>query len=85
MPRKKQITFQQSMERLEEIVLAMEQSAISIEESLALYKEGIQLSVHCGQYLNTMEQEVQLLSEDAKGIFELTPFLKNQQEEEESF
>lgn len=72
------MTFQQSIDRLEEIVVVMEQNTVSIEESLALYKEGMQLSVQCGLYLNAIEQEVKQLQEEAGGVFGLAPFFKEE-------
>ena len=49
MARKKQ-TFDEAMERLEEIVEQLEQEEVSLETAVSLYKEGLSLAapVVCG-------------------------------------
>lgn len=39
--------FEQSMARLEEIVAKLESGALTLSESIALYKEGAELSEKC--------------------------------------
>ena len=41
------ITFEQAMNRLEEIVSALENNQISLEKSVELFQEGIQLTKLC--------------------------------------
>ncbi len=49
MPKKK--TFEQALSRLEEIVSNIENNQTTLEESVKLYKEGIELSIFCGKQL----------------------------------
>ena len=67
MPKKK--TIEQALTRLEEIVQSIENNDTSLEESIKLYKEGIDLSVFCGNKLKKAEQEIVTLKESADKIF----------------
>ncbi len=67
MPKKK--TFEQALTRLEEIIDGIENNETTLEESVKLYKEGIELSVFCGNQLKKTEQEIVLLKESADKIF----------------
>lgn len=72
MPKKK--TIEQALTRLEEIVQSIENNDTSLEESIKLYKEGIDLSVFCGNQLKKAEQEIVTLKESADKIFSEEPF-----------
>ncbi len=72
MPKKK--TFEQAILRLEEIIASIENNETTLEESVKLYKEGIDLSVFCGNQLKKTEQEVILLKESADKVFTEEPF-----------
>jgi exodeoxyribonuclease VII small subunit len=41
-------SLEHSLERLEEIVGALEQGSVSLDESMNLYEEGIRISKECG-------------------------------------
>ena len=45
------ITFEQAMSRLEEIIAALENNQISLEKSVDLFQEGIKLSKICSDKL----------------------------------
>ena len=40
-------TFEESMQRLEEIVRLLEENKLPLDESIALFEEGLQLSKDC--------------------------------------
>jgi len=67
MPKKK--TFEQAFARLEEIVGIIENNNTTLDESVKLYKEGIDLSIFCGNQLKKTEQEIVVLKENADKIF----------------
>lgn len=67
MPKKK--TFEKAVERIEEIISEIEKNEITLEESVKLYKEAIELSAFCGESLNKIEKEVTILQKTAEGIF----------------
>ena len=52
------ITFEQAMNRLEEIVSALENNQISLEKSVELFQEGIQLTKLCNDKLEGIENKV---------------------------
>jgi exodeoxyribonuclease VII small subunit len=53
--------FEKKLRRLEEIVTKMEGGDSTLEESLKLFEEGINLSRVCHKELEEAEQKVQLL------------------------
>ena len=52
-------TFEASMQRLEQIVRAMERGDVPLEESLKLFQEGTELVRHCGKLLDDAQLQVQ--------------------------
>ncbi|NLM12243.1 MAG: exodeoxyribonuclease VII small subunit [Epulopiscium sp.] len=82
MPRKKRLTFEESLERLEELVDILENGDISLEESLSYYKEGIELSSFCSKELEEAEKQVMMLQKDAEGKFIEKPFLLEENSDE---
>ena len=52
------MTFEQSMQRLEQIVRAMERGDVPLEESLKLFQEGTDLVGRCGKLLDEAELQV---------------------------
>ncbi len=65
-------TFEDAIKRLEQIVEALEQGDVPLDEALNLYEEGIQLSRSCGERLKEAELRIKKLNKDTKGQFELT-------------
>jgi len=59
--------FETSLKRLEEIVAKLEKGELSLEDSLALYEEGISLSRFCHAKLEEAEGKIELLVKDARG------------------
>lgn len=60
------ITFEQAMNRLEEIVSALENNQISLEKSVELFQEGIQLTKLCNVKLEGIENKVAKILVDGK-------------------
>ncbi len=57
------LPFKQSMNRLEEIVAALEKNEIELEDAIALFEEGLQLVNSCDSQLKNFENRVQELLE----------------------
>lgn len=55
---KKQKSFEESIERLEEISELLESDEVSLEDSIKLYEEGIKLSKYCYSVLDKAELKV---------------------------
>ena len=51
-------TFEASMQRLEQIVRAMERGDVPLEESLKLFQEGTELVRSCGKLLDEAQLQV---------------------------
>ena len=64
---KKIATFEENMNRLEQIVRAMEKGDVPLEESLKLFQEGTALVKECGKLLDDAEQQVTKISTQADG------------------
>lgn len=60
-------TFEENMQRLEQIVRAMERGDVALEESLKLFQEGTELVRSCGQLLDKAELQVKKITTDANG------------------
>ena len=60
MPTKK-LTFEKAVSRLEEIAEKLESGELPLEESLKIFKEGIELSRWCSQVLNQTESDIKKL------------------------
>ena len=54
----KDLTFEQAMERLEEIVAILESGKSSLDDSLKLFEEGTKLTAFCSESLKTAEQKI---------------------------
>ncbi len=61
---KKTKSFEEAMQRLEEIVRQMETGDVPLEKSLQLFEEGVKLSRLCHERLNEAEKKITLLMED---------------------
>ena len=70
----KPLKFEEAMQRLDDIVRAMEHGEIGVEESIAQYEEAMRLAAHCRQILDQAEQRIQKIQLDAAGRPQLTPF-----------
>lgn len=53
-----EMTFEEKMNRLEQIVRAMERGDVALEESMKLFQEGTELVRNCGKMLDEAELTV---------------------------
>ena len=56
-----EMSFEQAMERLEKITAELSQEGITLEESLALYEEGVSLVRVCNEKLGAAERKIKML------------------------
>lgn len=61
------ITFEQSLQRLDEIVRRMEKGDVPLEEALSLFEEGTRLAGSCSRLLDEAELKVAQLTKGADG------------------
>ena len=60
-------TFEESMQRLEQIVRAMERGDVALEESLKLFQEGTELIRSCNKLLDEAQLQVKKIMTDPDG------------------
>ena len=69
MPAKKEVTFENALERLENIVASLESGEAPLDESLALFEEGVKLVKLCNNKLEGAEKVVkQLVNVDGEFV-----------------
>jgi len=56
-----EMTYEEAVNKLEEIVNRLENAEIPLEESLSSFQEGIALSRHCREKLAEIEYKVEYL------------------------
>jgi exodeoxyribonuclease VII small subunit len=80
------VSFEQSMERLTHIVEKLEEGELPLEQSLALFEEGVRLSRLAQERLDAAQQRIErLLTVDQKGAARTAPFQSTDDEEEPPF
>lgn len=64
------INFEQSVKRLQEIVTSLEGGKLSLEESIALYNEGTQISQKCKEDLLNARLTVRTINGDNSEVMD---------------
>jgi exodeoxyribonuclease VII small subunit len=63
----KKLSFEEAMNQLEEIVERLEEGDVPLEEAIAIYKEGMELSKLCHDKLKNVEEQLaQIITEDGR-------------------
>ncbi len=70
----KKPTFEKDLERLEEIVGALEEGGLSLDDSLKHFEEGIKLARRCEKALTEAEKKIEILVKNDQGEIEAEPF-----------
>ena len=52
------MTYEQAMTRLEQIVALLESGRCTLDESLKLFEEGTKLTAYCAEQLKNAEQKI---------------------------
>ncbi len=65
--KKEEKTFETALTRLNEIVSALEGGSAPLDQSLALYEEGIALIRFCTEKLDAAEQQIKVLTRAENG------------------
>ena len=68
------MTFEKALARLEEILVKLEGAEVSLDESLALFEEGVALSKQCNAMLDKAEQKVLMFEKGEEGETTLSAF-----------
>lgn len=65
--KKRSLSFEDSINRLEEIVGHLERGDLSLQESIRIFEEGNKLLHDCNRMLEEAEQKVVLLRQGSNG------------------
>jgi exodeoxyribonuclease VII small subunit len=68
-------SFEESLEKLEQVIRQLEDGRLGLSESLAQYEEGVRYLKHCHRALAMAERKIELLtSVDEDGNAKTEPF-----------
>jgi len=70
-----ELTFEQALARLEQVINELEHGEIPLERAIALFEEGMRLSRMCAAILDEAEARIELLQKTADNAFEVKPFM----------
>jgi len=73
-------SFEEGLDRLEQIVKDLEQGELELEKSLELFEQGVELSESCRKQLEEAEQKVEILLKRGRTL-EAQPFTLEDGEE----
>tara|TARA_B100002052_G_C15739813_1_gene532675 strand:- start:312 stop:557 length:246 start_codon:yes stop_codon:yes gene_type:complete len=74
----KELTFEEGLEKLEELVDQLDDGDLSLEESISYYEIGIKLKSHCEKLLKTAELKILKVSDKEKIVTEELKAIDNQ-------
>ena len=72
---KKKISFEEALERLNEIVKALEHSDAPLDDSLKLFEEGVALIKRCNNQIDLAETKIKQLVRSSDGTLEEQDFV----------
>ncbi|MFP5229965.1 MAG: exodeoxyribonuclease VII small subunit [Acidobacteriota bacterium] len=67
-------SFEESLNKLEEIVAKLERGDLTLEDSVKLFEEGTRLSAECRKQLEEAEGKVEMLVKQRDGSMKREPF-----------
>lgn len=65
---KTELSFEEAMAKLEQIVNTLEGGDVPLEKAIELFQEGMRLSHLCGQKLEQVEQKIEMLVEEGGAL-----------------
>lgn len=74
---KENVSFEEAIERLTELVALLENGRAPLDRSLEIFEEGVGLISVCKKQLENAEQKVKLLTEKQDGSTDETDFDQN--------
>lgn len=77
----KNVTFEEALEELEQIVERLEGGQLSLDEAIRSFEQGISLVKLCGRRLQQAEKKIDRLSQQAEEIFPSSENAENQGDE----
>ena len=77
------IKFDEAMTKLESIVERLENGDLSLEESLAIFEEGIKLARLCTKQLDEVERRIEMLIKGEDGELKIVAFAEDSNDDGE--
>ena len=68
------MSFEEAMEKLENSVLNLESSSLSLDDSIGEFEEAVKLIKFCEDKLSSSKQKVRILTESNDGSITDAPF-----------
>lgn len=59
-----ELTYEQAVKRLEEIVNLLEKNEATLDESMKLFEEGTNLAAFCNKKLSEAKQKITIVSKE---------------------
>ena len=75
------LSYEQALERLSQIIRAMENDKIPLEESLALYEEGVAIVRRLSAELDQAERKIKILQQNAQGEIVAVDFVTEENDD----
>jgi len=72
--KEKSLDFEKSLEKLENIIEALEDGDLPLNESIKTFEEGVKITKHCQELLTKAELKIQKLLEKDDGTLDLEDF-----------
>jgi exodeoxyribonuclease VII small subunit len=67
-------SFEESLQRLEQLVNQLERGDLPLEEAIKLFEEGTRLSEECQKHLSEAEGKVEILIKQRDAAMKRAPF-----------
>lgn len=67
MAERKKLTFEENIEKLEEILSRLEDEKLPLDTSVKLYEEGMKLIAKCNRELEDAERKIKILTKNSEG------------------
>ncbi len=68
---KKELNFEEAMEKLEKISTELEDGKLTLDESVEKFEEGMKLSKACNDILEKAEKKITMLVRDGEDLKEV--------------
>ena len=75
MPKKKELSFEENLAQLEQIVAKLEGGNATLEEIMADYTQGVELSASCFKALKKAEKQIDVLIKENESGIEQAPLV----------
>jgi len=74
--------FEKDLEKLEQVVEALETGGLSLDDALKRFEEGIKLARRCEKALGEAEKKIEILTKNAQGDLVAEPFADDEDTED---